>query len=253
MRTDTIQRKNATKSFQAGIGPQGMEDILQQVLLKGKQAIDGAIFEMGRLLAEAILNIEREERTGADYQPIHEDLQKWGSQAGSIYLGDQKVKVQVPRIRSRDHGEQTLGSYQKLRKPKAFSEELLVKALRGLSAQKYEETVTESAQAFGVSPSSVSRKLVAATTRKLKAFLTRDLSAFDPFAMMIDSIHRGGEAFLVALGIDKEGYKKVLGFWQGASENHDICLKLLEDLEHRGLKLSYIVNLPPLNGAYMLA
>jgi putative transposase len=203
------------------------EGVLERVLVEGKRAID-----------DAILLIEREERTGADYQPIHEDLQKWGSQGGSVYLGDQKVKVQVPRIRSKEHGEQSLQAYEKLRKSKQFSEELLAQALRGMSAQKYEETVTESAKAFGVSPSSVSRKLVQVTARKLKAFLSRDLSGFEPFAVMIDSIHRGNQAFLVAIGVDTRGYKKVLGFWQGATENHEICLELFKDLERRGLKLS---------------
>jgi putative transposase len=55
---------------------------------------------------------------------------------------------------------------------------------------------------------------------------------------MIDSIHRGNQAFLVAIGIDTKGYKKVLGFWQGATENHEIFLELFKDLERRGLKLS---------------
>jgi hypothetical protein len=106
MRRDTIQRKNATKGFPGGLGLMETEGVLKRVLVEGKRAIDDAILQIGRMFVEAILLIEREERTGADYQPIHEDLQKWGSQGGSVYLGDQKVKVQVPRIRSREHGEQ---------------------------------------------------------------------------------------------------------------------------------------------------
>jgi len=40
------------------------------------------------------------------------------------------------------------------------------------------------------------------------------------------------------LGIDAAGVKIPLGFWEGATENHEICAELLEDLERRGLKLS---------------
>jgi len=40
------------------------------------------------------------------------------------------------------------------------------------------------------------------------------------------------------LGIDKEGNKHVLGFWQGAAENHEVCEELLADMERRGLLLS---------------
>ena len=51
-------------------------------------------------------------------------------------------------------------------------------------------------------------------------------------------VHRGGQAFVVALGVDLEGKKLPLGFWEGATENHEICEELLEGLERRGLKLS---------------
>lgn len=77
-----------------------------------------------------------------------------------------------------------------------------------MSSQKYSETVIETAGAFGVSASSVSRHIVDITAKKLKEFKERDLSDFRPFAIFIDTIHRGGEAFMVSSGIDAEGYKK---------------------------------------------
>jgi len=51
--------------------------------------------------------------------------------------------------------------------------------------------------------------------RKLSAFKERDLSDFKPFAIFIDTIHRDGEAFMVALGIEFGGEKWAPGFWQG--------------------------------------
>ena len=59
-----------------------------------------------------------------------------------------------------------------------------------------------------------------------------------PFALFLDTIHRGGEAFLVALGGEVSGAKMALGFWQGSSENHEICEALFRDLEQRGLALA---------------
>ncbi len=56
--------------------------------------------------------------------------------------------------------------------------------------------------------------------------------------MFLDTVHRGGQAFVVALGVDREGRKCPLGFWEGATENHEICEQLLEELERRGLRLS---------------
>jgi hypothetical protein len=57
-------------------------------------------------------------------------------------------------------------SYARLRTQGTFSEELLEKILRGVSAQKYAETVISWAKAFGVSPTAVSRKRVGLTAQK---------------------------------------------------------------------------------------
>ena len=35
-----------------------------------------------------------------------------------------------------------------------------------------------------------------------------------------------------------DGRKRVLGFWEGATENHEVCQELLSDLERRGLIIS---------------
>lgn len=235
MRPDTRQRKHALAGLRATAGQDRMLGTLVGVIRSGKQALDAVMLEMGRMVAESVMLIEREEVTGPDYYPTDPDLQKWAHEEGSLYLGDQKVKVRRPRLRHVEQGEVTLQSYARLRAPGAFSEALLEKILRGVSAQKYAETVLQTAEAFGVSPSSVSRKLVGLTATKLKAFQERALEAFTPF---LDTIHRGGEAFLVALGVDLSGEKMALGFWQGSSENHEICEALFRDLERRGLALS---------------
>ena len=82
--------------------------------------------------------------------------------------------------------------------------------------KEYRDTLMETAGAFGVSPGTVSRHVVEVTVQRLRDFKERALSDIVPFAVFIDTIHRGGEAFLVALGIDTEGHKHVLGFWEGS-------------------------------------
>jgi transposase-like protein len=211
---------------------------LVRVISSGKQALDAVMLEMGRMVAERVMLMEREEVAGPDYYPTDPAFKKWAHEEGSLYLGDQKVKVTRPRLRHVEQGEVTLQSYARLRTPGAFSEELLEKILRGVSAQKYAETVLQAGEALGVSSSTVSRKLVDLTATKLKEFQERSLADFKPFAVFLDTIHRGGEAFLVALGVDVSGQKMALGFWQGASENHEICEALFRDLERRGLALS---------------
>jgi len=236
MKLDMKQRKKATRGLKEIYGGCGVVDRLYQVMVKGKEGLDALVMEMGRTVAEAIMYIEREEVSGPDYYPVDPGIQKWASQGGSIYVGDQKVQVEHPRLRGKN-GEIGLQSYERLKGRGAFSEELLGKVLRGISSQKYSETVLEAAKAFGVSSSTVSRHIVAATSKKLKEFKERGLTEFRPFTVFIDTIHRGGEAFMVALGIDEEGNKQLLGFWQGATENHEICEELLADMELRGLTI----------------
>lgn len=235
---NTLRRQNAIRGFRQIAGREGLVEQMYQVICEGKKGLDACIMEMGKLLAETIMSMEREEISGPDYRPLTPDYSKGGTQPGSVYIGDQKVKVRHPRL-SGVHGEVELATYGKMKDKGGFSEELLAKCLRGISTQKYGETVVEAADAFGVSSSSVSNRIVEITAQKLKTFKERRLEDFHPFAIFLDTIHRGGEAFIVALGIDKSGEKRSLGFWQGATENHDICEALFADLVRRGLHISH--------------
>jgi len=232
-----MKRKKAIRGFGQLYGRQELLDRVYQIISQGKQGLDAFLMEIGRMMAEAVMYIEREEISGPDYSPLSSDIQKWASQPGSIYLSDQKIPVEHPRVRGLQ-GEIVLKSYEKMKEPESFSEELLGKVLRGISSQKYSETVIEAANAFGVSASTVSRHIVAVTTKKLQEFKERNLSDFKAFAVFIDTINRAGVAFMVALGIDGDGRKRVLGFWEGASENHEVCQELLSDMEGRGFILS---------------
>jgi len=214
-----------------------LREQMGEIMTQGKRALDECALRVGRMLAETIFYMEREEMAGPDYHPIDPSLKKWASERGSVFIGGQKVKVNRPRLRGSE-GERKLRSYGVLQDPAQFSDELLTKALRGLSGRKYRETVLETAEGFGISPSSVSRRLVQATTRKIREFMERDLNSMNLFALFLDTVHRGGVAFVVALGLDRNGKKWNLGFWEGATENHVLCQSLLSDLESRGLKLS---------------
>ena len=237
MKQSTKQRKAAARHIPEAIGQDLFTQRLLSVVTEGKAAFDTLSFELGRTLAEAIMYMDRAQLAGPDYLPTDPAIQKWASQPGSVYIGDQKVKVERPRVRGAE-GEIQLQSYQKLKEKGQFSEELLASILSGISGRRYQETVEEAASAFGVSKSSVSRHIVAATAKKLKEFENRDLSDFVPFAIFLDTVHRGGKAFIVALGISLEGHKRNLGFWEGATENNEICKELMADLEKRGLPLS---------------
>jgi transposase-like protein len=237
MKVITKNRKKVMAGFRQITDQEHMRQGMHDILQTGSQALNEVSLELGRQLAEFILYAEREERAGPDYQPRSEGLYKWASEPGSVLVGGQKVAVERPRLR-RNESEVSLKSYQAMKNTESFSEQLLGQSLAGLSARRYRETVVGAAQALGVSPSAISERLVEATTQKLREFRERPMGDFAAFAVFLDTIHRGGTAFVVALGLDTSGQKRVLGFWEGATENADVAQMLLADLEGRGLRLS---------------
>lgn len=83
--------------------------------------------------------------------------------------------------------------------------------------RKHQDTALNTAHPFGVSPSPASCHIVAVTSRNLKMFKERELADMAMLAIFIDAVHRAGDAYMVSLGIDREGVKHVLGLWRDAT------------------------------------
>jgi transposase-like protein len=237
MKESTKQFKVQTSEFAKFLTKnKGLMDLFE-IQSVGKVALDKLHHRLGRMLAESIMCIDREESAAVAAQDGNQ-IYSWGYQPGSIFIGPSKVSVTKPRAKQKDGNEVHLQSYEKLKSKDAFSEELLGQLMAGLSGGQYKSTIAKAADAFGVSQSSVSRHFVRASAKKLKGFLERDLSERTPFAILMDTVHRGGIAFIVGLGVDSNGDKQVLGYWEGSTENATITNELLSDLERRGLKLN---------------
>jgi hypothetical protein len=70
MRLNTIQRRKAREGLEAAFTKEELVDRMYQVIKAGKQGLDGFLQELGTLLVEAIMDMEREERSGPQYQPL---------------------------------------------------------------------------------------------------------------------------------------------------------------------------------------
>ena len=88
---------------------------------------------------------------------------------------------------------------------------------------------------YGIRKSSVSRHFVRATAEQLRQLCERRLEELKLVTLLIDGIEFAGQVMVVALGVDEDGAKHVLGLWQGATENAVVVKELLEDLVERGL------------------
>ena len=127
MKVDTKQRKKARKGFAQVYGDEELAARMVHVLQIGKKGLDSLVMELGRMLAETIMDMEREERSGPEGKPLHPGVYKWAYQKGSIYCGDQKISVNHPRLRGPE-GEIALSTYETLKQRGAFSEELLARS-----------------------------------------------------------------------------------------------------------------------------
>lgn len=119
----------------------------------------------------------------------HPGIVRWGKQAGSIFLADQKVPLTVPRVRDRDAScEVPLSTYQQLQTPRAHDVGLFRRVLGGLSCREYEQAAEAVPEAFGLARSSVSRRFIRASARALRQLHIRPATRLLPQAARASSI-----------------------------------------------------------------
>lgn len=172
-----------------------------------------------------------------DPQTQRASARKYGSNPGSVILGNQRVPIRVPRLRNRDGAEIPLTSYDAL-----HSEDdrvtLYNSIVNGVSCRSYEKTVTAHSGTIAKSKSTVSRHFIEASTAHLKALSARDLSKESFVALFIDGKAFADAQMVIALGVTMTGTKTFLGFVQTATENSRSIGLFLESLLARGLDLS---------------
>jgi putative transposase len=163
---------------------------------------------------------------------------RWTPQRGSIYLADQKIPIQVPRVRDRLRNQEVpLPTYERLQEPRALDAGLLHKVLGGLSTREYERCAEAVPEAFGLSASTVSRRFKRATARKLRELTERRLEGYDLVALLLDGKTFGEDEMVAAVGVTITGEKVLLGFVQTATENRKVCAAFLRQLVERGLRV----------------
>jgi len=161
---------------------------------------------------------------------------RWSTQRGSIYLADQKIPIEIPRVRDRQRGcEVPLPTYMRLQEPRALDAGLLHRVLGGLSTREYARCAEAVPEAFGLSASTVSRRFKRATARKLRELTERRLEGYDLVAVILDGKTFAEDEMVAAVGITLTGEKLLLGFVQTATENRKVCAMFLRELVDRGL------------------
>jgi len=212
---------------------------LLELITNTEAAVDELIDLAGRATIEAILVLSAREvagdkRPGKKAGPIG-----WhGRQKGVVPLAERKLRVEKPRLRRKGKGrrkEVQIPAYEAMLMSSALGRRILEILMRGVSNRNYREILPEMAQTVGVSKSQVSREFIEASEQSLKELCERRFDQKDILVIYLDGIQFGQVHVIVALGVDSEGYKHVLGLREGASENATVVRELLEELVVRGI------------------
>ncbi len=196
--------------------------------------------DISRMLVNDILEDEVKSFTGSWYshnKPHDGRYSRWGTNPGSIKLGERRIKLEVPRIY--DHESECnkpLESYGKLHEMDAIDDRILKAMLLGLSTRDYKQVIGNLLDGFGLSSSSVSSEFIEQSNRKLEDFENRDLSDYDFISLFIDGKYLAREQIIIVLGVTIDGDKIPIGFAQSHSENSTVIKELFNKLIDRGLR-----------------
>jgi transposase-like protein len=150
-----------------------------------------------------------------------------------------EVALKIPRLRSLPFETQIVERYR--RRESSVEEAMIEMYLAGVSVRRVED-ITEALWGTRVSPSTVS-ELNQKIYVHIDAWRNRPIEGEHPY-VYLDGIWLkrswGGEvknvAILVAIGVDSDGNREILGVCEGTKEDLESWRKFLRHLKERGLK-----------------
>jgi transposase-like protein len=214
-----------------------IDEVEQDCGTEGRLAMIQMLIPLGLKAVEAELRAEVSALAGRRYNRKTE-IGRWGRNDGSVYLGDQKVHIRVPRLRHKvTKREVRLERYERMQSPQHVDDMALSRVINGISQRNYERAVMDVPETFGIKKTSICRRFIRASSKRLKEFIERDLSPYDCVAIVMDGKSFAENGIVIALGITITGEKIPLGFVETSTENHVACRDFLNELRERGLKL----------------
>jgi putative transposase len=196
-----------------------------------------ALIPLGLRAVEEALQQEVAQLAGARYarEDGRPEVVRWGQQRGSVFLADQKLPVQVPRVRDRRAGrELALPTYQQLQTPRALDVGLFRRVLGGLSCREYRQAAEAVPEAYGHAKSILSRRFAQVSALTLQALQERRLNDAEWLVLVLDGKTFATDAIVIALGVTSLGEKRILGVVQTGTENQRVCAAFLQELVERG-------------------
>lgn len=154
------------------------------------------------------------------------------------------VNLKVPKLRKTSFETAIIERYR--RREASVEEALIEMYLAGVSVRRVED-ITEALWGTRVSPGTVS-ELNKKIYERIELWRNRPISENYPY-LYLDGLYLkrnwGGEvhniAILVAVGVDNDGYRDIVGISEGTKEDKQSWLNFLRHLKQRGLQSAQLV------------
>lgn len=229
-------------------------------LLKDYQKPDDIIGENGLLKRFVKAVLERALNAELTHHLGYEKHDPAGNNSGNSRNGTSsktvkgefgELELEVPRDRASTFEPQILPKHQT--RFSGFDDKIISMYARGMTTREIEGHLKE-IYGVDISPALVSQ-VTEAISEEVKRWQSRPLEPIYGIvyldALYVKMRHEGrveNRAVYVAIGIDLEGNKEVLGLWASANEGAKFWLSVLSDLKNRGVKDLLIVCVDGLKG-----
>ena len=221
-----------------------MASVTGSVLRVDEQELRGHLDEVVRTSVEETLNgmLNAEADRLCQAKRYERTAERVDTRAGSyerkLVTKAGEVKLKIPRLRSLPFETQIIERYR--RRESSVEEALMEMYLAGVSVRRVED-ITEALWGTRVSPSTVS-ELNQQLYERIEAWRNQRIEGRFAY-VYLDGIWLkrswGGEvknvAVLVAIGVDQDGYRQILGVVEGAKEDAESWRQFLRHLKERGL------------------
>ena len=234
-------------------------DKLLDEMLKGKTTEEilgrgGVLKGLTKRLVERVLEGELTAHLGYEKHAAegrNSGNSRNGTTAKSILTGDGEVDIEVPRDRRGDFEPQLVKKGQ--RRLPGFDEKVIALYARGLTTREIQGHLVDLYD-VEVSPTLISN-VTDAVLDDVRQWQSRPLDAVYPI-LYLDAIHLKlrssgsvqNQAVYVALGVNLEGQKELLGLWVGETEGAKFWLNVLTELKNRGVRDVFVACVDGLKG-----
>jgi len=226
--------------------PNEVDQLLDQ-MLKGKTpeeilGKDGVLKGLTKRLVERALEGEMTSHLGYEKHAAEgrgTGNSRNGATPKNVLTGSGELEIEVPRDRNGEFDPQLVKKGQ--RRLPGFDDKVIALYARGLTTREIQGHLMDLYD-VEVSPTLISN-VTDAVLEDVRAWQSRPLDAVYPI-LYLDAIHLKlrtsgavqNQAVYVALGINLEGQKDLLGLWVGESEGAKFWLNVLTELRNRGVR-----------------